>query len=293
MTSWRLPALQVLSAYVRHAPPHPGQWRMARLAVQWSPLLKTAPRPRVVRVRDGFRLLVDGTSQTGRIAYATGRYEPRTTQIIQARVQPGDVVVDVGANIGYFSIVAARAAGPSGRVVAFEPVESVRRQLARNLQLNDLEHVEIRSEALSDRTADATFYQGPDRDTGLGSLRPLEQGHQVTVHQVRFDDIWDPSRRVSLVKIDVEGAELRVLQGMADCLTRDRPDIIVEVTDQFLRALGASASDLLGFLTACGYRMYQIPDEGPLAEITTSAALAQAGFQFNALCSTKAIGWAA
>ena len=288
MRAWRLFLLRMVAAYVRHAPPHPGQWRLAHLAVQWAPLLKTARRPRIVRLREGFRLLVDGKSQTGRIAYATGGYEPRTTKIMQALVHPGDTVIDVGANIGYFSIVAARAAGKIGRVLAFEPVPDVRQSLIANLRLNHLEHVSVRSEALSAASGEATFYLGPQQDTGLGSLRALAEGREMRVQQMRFDDLWDRQTRVALVKIDVEGAEHQVLQGMTDCLAGDRPDILLEVTDEYLRGLGSSAQTLFAFLTSRGYSMYEIPDEGPLIPVRTTADLAKCPSQFNALCTVKA-----
>src|SRR5262249_23766938 len=94
----RLIFFRLLSAYVRRVPPHRGHWRLANLAVKLSPLLKSANRPTVVRLHEGFRLIVDGRSQTGRIAYATGYYEQRTTEIMKALIRPGDTVIDVGAN---------------------------------------------------------------------------------------------------------------------------------------------------------------------------------------------------
>src|SRR5215831_9810420 len=96
----RLIFFRLLSAYVRHVPPHRGHWRLANLAVKLSPLLKSAEQPTFVTLHEGFRLIVDGRSQTGRIAYATGHYEQRTTDLLKAIVRPGDTVIDVGANIG-------------------------------------------------------------------------------------------------------------------------------------------------------------------------------------------------
>lgn len=285
MSALRLSLLRVLAAYVRRVPDHPGQWRIVQLAVAWAPLLRSLGRPVVVRLKDGSRLLVDGTSQTGRIAFATGSYEPRTTALIRASVRPGDTVVDVGANIGYFSIVAARAVGAAGRVLAFEPVPAVRHALMENLGLNGVGAVEVRDEALSRQSGEVSFFVGPAQDTGLGSLRALQHGTQIRVQQRRFDDIFDRQSRVALVKIDVEGGELGVLQGMEECLRRDRPEIVLEVTDEFLRALGASAEQLHRFLSDLGYYMWMIPEEGPLAPVRTAADVANCPSQFNAFCS--------
>jgi FkbM family methyltransferase len=266
-------------------PDHPGRWRIALKAVEWSPLLRTLAKPVVVRLKDGTRLVVDGSSQTGRIAYATGEYEPRTTAIIKQRVLPGATVVDVGANIGFFSIVAARAAGPSGRVLAFEPVTGTRAALEQNVALNGLTNVVIRSQALAAETGVATFYRGPAEDTGLASLRALATGGTLHIQTCRFDDIYDHVSPVALVKIDVEGAELGVLQGMRATLARYMPDIVLEVTDTYLRALGASAAQLIDFLHALGYRIWLIPEDGPLRPIAGESDLEACPEQFNAFCS--------
>lgn len=279
--------LALIAAYLRHTPDHPGRWRLAQLAVDWSPLLKTLPRPRTITLREGFKLLVDGRSQTGRIAYVTGGYEPRATAIIKALVSAGDTVIDVGANIGYFSLLAARVTGSSGRVLAFEPNPPVREELLANLRLNGFAHVSVHSEALSASTDDVSFYLGPSQDTGLASLRAMPDSRELKVHQVRFDDLWKEPRPVTFVKIDVEGAELRVLEGMKDTLRRDRPAIILEVTDEYLKVMGDSAESLYNFLRTIGYHVYEIRDDGPLGVIKTAADLKACPGQFNALCAMQ------
>jgi FkbM family methyltransferase len=284
----RLWLTRVVSAYVRHVPAHRGHWRLALLAVKLSPALKHG-RPRTVRVHEGFRLIVDGTSQTGRIAYATGDYEPRTTRIMRALIKAGDTVVDVGANIGYFTIVGARATGPAGHVEAFEPVPEIRRALGANLQLNAITNVTVHDQALSDRTGTTHFYLAPQEDSGLGSLRQLDNGVTIDVQQVSFDDWWQQRSRVAVIKIDVEGGELLVLRGMKQCLQRDRPDILLEVTDSYLHGLGTSADELIELLLAADYRVYEVPDAGPLVRLNGPADLLRCPSQFNALCTQRDI----
>jgi len=158
-----------------------------------------------------------------------------------------------------------------------------------NLRLNNITTVTIQSEALSASSGDTAFYLGPEKDSGLGSLRELPNSAATPVKQIRFDDWWDGRSRVALVKIDVEGAELQVLEGMTECLSRDRPDIIVEVTDEFLRCLGASAEQLIAFLMDRGYYIYAITDDGPLVPIEHPGDLSWCPSQFNALCTHKFI----
>jgi FkbM family methyltransferase len=283
---WRLFLLRCIGAYLRNAPDHPGRWRLIGPAVALAPALRSRTRPIVINVRDGFRMQIDGSSQTGRILYATGEYESETSQLIQRLLGPGQTMIDVGANIGYFAIVGARAVGSQGRVVAFEPVTGVREQLVRNLQLNGLANVTIRDEALSARSGTAVFFTGPQDDTGLASLRPLAASAQVRVAQARLDDLWDARQPIALIKIDVEGAELAALEGMAECLSRHSPDLIVEMTDEYLRALGASAASLLAFLAEKGYSMYRI-DHHALVPIPGPADLARCPSQFNALFTKR------
>jgi len=285
--TFKLGALRLLAAYIRNVPEHRGQWRLTNVAVRWAPLLKGLKMPIAIRLRDGSRLLVDGTSQTGRIAFVTGAYEPRTAALICASLRAGDTAVDVGANIGFFSIVAARVVGASGRVHAFEPVPGVRISLVDNLRLNDVSSIVVlHDEALGAASGRVSFYLGPAADTGLGSLRELPNGTTIEVSQRRFDDIFERRGRVALVKIDVEGGELGVLQGMDECLRRDHPRIVLEVTDQYLRACGASAEQLHEHLSARGYHMWFITENGPLLPIGTAAAMQSCPAQFNAFCST-------
>jgi len=226
---------------------------------------------------------VDGSSQTGRILYATGEYERGTTLVIKRLLRPGQTMIDVGGNLGYFSILGARAVGPNGRVVAFEPVEHVRRQLLDNVRLNGLENVTVREEALARASGEATFYPGPADDTGLASLRPLEHSTAITLKQARLDDLWPPGDPIALIKMDVEGAEMSALEGMEGCLASYSPHLVVEVTDEYLRALGSSAEMLFRFLSNRGYTMQRIEDDGGLVPVESVDQLSGCPAQFNAL----------
>jgi FkbM family methyltransferase len=278
--------LKVLGAYLRTVPAHPGRWRLAVQAVALAPVLRSYLKPVIVRTHEGFRLRVDGSSQTGRILYATGRYEAATSAVITSRVKPGQLVVDVGANIGYFTVLAAHAVGRDGAVMAFEPNVDVRKRLEDNIRLNALTNVEVHGEALGERAGEVMLYVGPPTDTGLASLRALPGSRTVRVPLVRFDDLARPGDRpVRLIKVDVEGAEFAVIEGMMHCLSRDRPDLIMEITDEYLQGLNASARVLYERLAALGYYMFEIRDDGRLEPIRTVDALAHCPTQFNALWS--------
>jgi len=286
LMSWRRLLLLGIGAYLRHAPEHPGRWRLIEPAVRLAPALKGVRNPFVIRVRDGFRMQIDGSSQTGRMLYATGEYETETSRLMQRLLKPGDTMIDVGANIGYFTRLASRAVGPTGRIVAFEPMQPVRERLLRNIALNGLTNVTVCDDALADASGESVFYAGPANDTGLASLRPLSDSTEVKVRRARLDDMWSASDRIALIKIDVEGAEMAAIRGMTACLVRDAPDLILEVTDDYLRAMGSSAEELVSHLRGLGYSMYRIAHE-QLVAIPDSAALKSCPTQFNALFTKK------
>jgi FkbM family methyltransferase len=168
-------------------------------------------------------------------------YEPGATEALLRILEPGCVFVDVGANAGYFTVLAGLRVGPSGRVVAFEPNPAVRAQLRHHVAINGItDRVAIEEVALADRDDDgATFFVScwADND-GISSLTPssetMSRGglrHDATIRvPVRRFDTWAATTslsRVDLMKIDVEGAECQVLNGMMGMLDRTRPRHII------------------------------------------------------------------
>ena len=258
--------LEMLSLVLRYGPAFPGRWRLVLRAVRLATEVGGAIGARTVATRQGFRMHVDGNSQAGRVIFATGEYEPEVAAVVRGSLGPGDVFVDVGAHIGYFTLLGATRVGPSGTVLAFEASPRTSTELTTNVRLNGFRQVQVRSEALSDESGVATFFQGPAGNTGLGSLRAGGGGAPEVVPIVRLDDVLDPGRRVSLIKIDVEGAEHRVLRGAERCLTRDRPDVVLELTDSFLSEMGSSAAGLAEWMSRLGYRLFWLSWEG-LSEV--------------------------
>ncbi len=167
-------------------------------------------------------------------------YEPGATNAVLT-LGEGDVFVDIGANSGYFSVLAALKVGARGRVFAFEPNPTVRRQLERHIELNAIaDRVTISELALSDEDRDDVrlFVSCWPENDGIASLMPaaetlarggLRADTSIAV-RVRTFDSWMQSvqlSRIDLMKIDVEGVESRVLAGMSSTLTRLRPARII------------------------------------------------------------------
>ncbi len=277
--------LACVAFYLRRSPIDRGRWRIKARALPAARRALPGRGRRRVTTRRGFPLAVDLDDWGGQYVYLTGEYEEPTARVIEALLAPGDTAVDVGANFGYFTVLAARAVGPEGRVIAFEPLPAMRRELEENVALNRIANCRVRAEAVSDRAGTARLFEGPAGNPGLSSLRALaDSGPALEVGTVTLDGALPADESVALVKIDVEGAELKVLRGMAGLVERRRPDVVLEVTDRFLREMGDSAEALFRLTRDWGYRIYRIDWPGLVPVEVGATALPG---QFNALLTAR------
>lgn len=193
--------------------------------------------------------------------YYTGSFEPDTTAAIRRLVKPGDVVLDIGANIGCHALRMARLVGERGRVLAFEPMPWPRRKLEKNLALNHLPNVEVVARGLSDAPRQAVVHFRSSWLVGATG-RSTEDPSSAGAHQVEFarlDDVLAEKgiARVDFIKLDVDGFEYKVLRGASGLLERDHPTIMMELGAYTLEAVGDDIREMVSFLSARGYRFYQ------------------------------------
>lgn len=185
-----------------------------------------------------------------------GTLEPPVQEALRRLLAPGAVFYDVGANVGFFTILGARLVGPQGRVVAFEPVPACARAVARNIELNGFAHAEIRAEAVGARTgADRLLVVGEASWSHLASTgRHADVREEIEVTVVAIDELVAAGAipPPDVVKIDTEGAELQAIAGMRDTLARYRPALICELHDtnaefcDAMEALGYEVTNLDG-----------------------------------------------
>ncbi len=211
---------------------------------------------------------LDLTDWVDQHIYATGEYEPDVLAVAKAVLRPGMTAVDIGANVGFFSLLFATLVGPQGKVISLEPQPRVHDRLVKNLALNPSLAVDVRKVAASDSAGELSFYCGPADHSGVASLRPLDAAaERITVPTASGDDLLCDCRQIDLIKIDVEGAETRVIRGLSATLDRCQPDLVVEVSNRYLQEMGSSGRELCGMLCSRGYQMFQIDWSGltPLA----------------------------
>jgi FkbM family methyltransferase len=210
-----------------------------------------------VHVADGF-FWVDMASNFGfRLTSAQG-YEPETKAMLSSFLKPGMAFVDLGANEGFFSVVASRLVGPAGRVLAIEPQSRLGSVIMRNLDLNAATNVSLAQVAISDADGTADFNLAPDTNSGSSGLsratrytNPTQSVRLLTLDScLRENEVTS----VDVMKIDVEGYEYEAILGSKDLFrSRKVVRVLIEVHDNLLKARGLRAQDISDFLTSCGY----------------------------------------
>lgn len=161
-----------------------------------------------------------------------GVWEPEVSRVIEHTLRPGDVFVDVGANIGYDTLLASRCVGSGGRVVAIEASPGTYALLMRNLGLNDSANVRAVNVAVSDRRATLDLYEMSKHNIGAATTLPARGGRRsASVEALPLGEILSDEEigRLRLIKLDIEGAEPPVLQNLLDGLARYPADLNVIV----------------------------------------------------------------
>ena len=251
-----------LAAACRNAPFERGRWRIGNLAYRLIDGDGRAGMEHAVRTRHGFRMNLDPGEFVDRTIFCTGEWEPRETALIAGLLHPGDVFVDVGANIGYFTLLASQMVGATGRVIAVEASPRTFRLLEANVRLNGCGNVDLRHVAAGEAPGFATMVEREAGNAGGDQVRFTAADAPEAVRVDRLDRMLG-DHRVRLIKLDIEGAEAKALRGATGLLERaDAPDLVFEFTPDFLEGMGDAPRELVGMLEALGYRLEVIGDAG-------------------------------
>jgi FkbM family methyltransferase len=223
------------------------------------PLLR---QPFAVSWLDNSKLFLYPGNETSRSVFVTGRYEPNEFFLLQRVIQPGMTFIDAGANMGLYSIFAARRVGPRGKVLALEPSGREFEILQKNVKLNSLTNVIVIRKALADRASDLDLSVAPLGKSGHNTLgafgydTPLD--HRERVHAERLDDVVysEGLGRVDVIKMDIEGAEMAALRGAVETLRQFKPVLLIELSDRSLQHQGSGSGEVLAWLEQQGYRTF-------------------------------------
>lgn len=195
-----------------------------------------------------------------------GCYEPETTQAVLGLIKPGHVCVDVGANIGWYTALMARLAGPTGIVVAFEPIiphelRAMQRELVLTHDKHPSAHVHAYAMALGNTVGIKHFRRYKEAWTLLKPEQAEAVGDDLVIQVTKLDVMRSQlPRAVDVIKIDVDGHEVPVLEGGEDTLRRDKPVLVLEVAPDYWRLCGYEALTGLKMLEGLGYKFFGVTD---------------------------------
>lgn len=192
-----------------------------------------------------------------------GYYEPYVLQLIQQEAKPGNVVIDVGANIGYHTLHLARWVGPTGKVYAFEPHPETFALLNKNVEANGYKNIITEQKAVSDKPGRVKLYLGKDfRNTEHSLVQSKDTPERfIDVKSVALQSFLQ-EQRVDLIKMDIEGGEYHALQGMKPILIQNKNIVLfLEFTPSYLQNAGVDPLDMITFLENLGFTIYAINEE--------------------------------
>lgn len=205
--------------------------------------------PHDIRVKCGIVDVIERHLMT------TRTWEPGVLHCIRTALRPGDTFLDIGANLGFFTLNASRIAGPSGRVVSIEPSQRTAVKLLTNVLRNRAGNVLVLTIGASDSPGLVNLNLVRSDNPGASTIRPIT-GHigQETIAVARMDDVLESLSIVpTVIKIDIEGAEFLCLKGLRRTLASAHPLMIIELKELFLRQAGTSIHEVLQFLAELGY----------------------------------------
>ena len=205
-----------------------------------------------------------------------GVYSPLQTAVVKKHVKPGNIVVDVGANIGFFTLIFARLVGPRGRVFAFEPDPENFELLRRNVELNGYENVTLVQKAVSRANGSTRLYLSNENTAGHRIYDSQQSWPSIEIEAVRLDDyLADKVAPVDFLKMDIEGSELAALEGMPRLLSSNpRLRIMTEFYPFGLTRFGYEPRRYLEGLAANGFQLYDIDGRGGTVKPSTVSDLA-------------------
>lgn len=227
-------------------------------------------------------------------------YEPDVAAVFTRAIQAGDIVLDVGANAGLFTVLAAILTGPNGHVVGFEPAPANLEQLAVNLALNDIANVTVVPRPASDRSEAVAFHLNSDSDGGHSLWQPgnfpantksRANARSIAMTATTIDAEMArlglaPPR---LIKIDTEGAEHRVLAGAISLLREcQTPYVVAEMHSFGLLQMGSSQTLLRDFMAGLGYDTFLLYLDGTLPRLVPRDTTVICPYFYNVLFSTPA-----
>jgi FkbM family methyltransferase len=218
-------------------------------------------------------------------------YEPLETELVKKEIKKGDVVLDIGANIGYYTLIFARIVGEEGKVFAFEPDPDNLALLKRNLEINGYQNTILITKAVSNKTEKIKLYLAED-DLGDHRIYNSHDGRKsIEIEAIKLDDYFENyNGRIDFIKMDIQGAEGLATQGGFNLLNKNKTvKIVTEFWPIGLKRSGVEPMEYLKALSEHGFKLYHINEKEKRIEPVSIPKLLETftpenGRQTNLLC---------
>jgi len=230
-------------------------------------------RPRVINTQHGFKLLIIPRDRgVGFPLWIGHEFEPETVKIFQKHVKPGDKVFDIGANIGYFTMLASKLVGNAGKVVSFEPIPEFLEMLKFSANVNNFLNIFPIEIALSDKPGEGIIYMDVE-NYGLASvslynvLKPKQK-----ILKIKFTtlDLFVSENKIfpNFIKIDVQGFEFKVLKGAVEVLKSPKLKLYFEFWPRGIKNVGDEPEEIFNLLSEFEFNIFQVLKNGSLQLLT-------------------------
>lgn len=262
---------KLLNAYTqRFSFPHRGLKYFLR-AAKWLGIENNTYRRRLA---NNLYINVNPSEHIQQQLFWYGYYEKELGDLIKKILRPGNVFLDIGANIGYFSLLAGNHE-PTAKIIAFEPVGSIFKKLEENISINTVQNIKAVNSGVGDKNEEREIYISAEDNLGMSSFqKPGSYSGKTEMISVITIDEWIKSTalsKIDLIKLDVEGNELAALKGMHKTLQNFKPAVIVEINPETLFQFGLTAADILNNLGQLNFRAFLVLKTGRLQQINEYA----------------------
>lgn len=209
----------------------------------------------------GHKMFLDPKDSLGLSIH--GAYEPFATSLVKKVVKEGDVVLDIGANIGYYTLILAKLVGQRGKVFAFEPGPLNFALLKKNIEINGYKNVILEQKAVSDRSEMTRLYLSADNPADHRIYDSHDNRRFIQISAVRLDDYFkDYFGKIDFIKMDIQGAEGLAIKGMANLLRRNaNVKVLTEFWPFGLTRCGLEPNEYLSMLLSLRFKLYEVSEQ--------------------------------
>lgn len=209
------------------------------------------------RTKDGYLFWLDEKKYLDKCVIETGVFEKESTLLVKKLITLGNCVLDIGANIGYYSVIFSKLTGSEGRVLSFEPVKYYREILLKNLMENNIENCKVFGVGISDKKQEVEISKG-DCSATLHWVNDVPPGGKEMINLVRLDDFIQEidAAKIDVIKLDVDGHEPACLDGAWESIVKFKPIILLEMSHEHYLDYGITAWDFYDLLKSKGLQVF-------------------------------------